>query len=86
MVRLSDEQREALSQRQGNPVRVTDPTTQRGYVLLSEDDYRRVRALLEEDPFDVNEALPLSNEVAATEGWDDPAMDRYNALDPRRPS
>ena len=84
MVRLSDEQRAALGGQPGQPLQVVDPVTRRPYVLLPEEAYLRVRALFEEDPFEVSEAYPLADEVARKAGWDDPEMDRYDALDPRR--
>ena len=43
------------------------------------------RAVLEEDSFDVREMLPLVEQVTSKEGWDDPEMSEYDALDPRRP-
>ena len=84
MVQLSDEQRAALDARPEHPLRLVDPVTQTPYVLLSEELFRRFRALFEEDAFQVSESYPLADEVARNEGWDDPGMDRYNALDPRR--
>ena len=33
-----------------------------------------------DDDFDIAEAYPLMNEVAQTEGWDDPEMDLYDQL------
>ena len=83
MVRLSDEQRAALDRQAGGPVEVVDPVTRVPYVLLSADAYRRVRALIEAEPFDIAESYPLSDEVARRDGWDDRAMDAYDALDPR---
>jgi hypothetical protein len=32
----------------------------------------------------VNDAYPYVMEVFGREGWDDPSMDVYNDLDPRR--
>lgn len=63
---------------------MVDPVTRTPYVLVAEETYRRVRALFEDDPFEGGEAYPLIDEVARGEGWDDPEMDRYDALDPRR--
>lgn len=63
---------------------VVDATTQASYVLLPAAAYQRVRALLEGDEFDPSEAYPLMDAVAAAEGWLDPEMDAYDALDPRR--
>ena len=84
MTQLSEQQRQALRERPGEPVRVIDTATRATYVLLSSEAYDRVRALIEEDEFHVEELGPLLDEVAAKEGWADPAMDAYDALDPRR--
>ena len=81
---LSPEQRQALKQQSGDtPLRILDEATQSSYVLLRSADYERVRALFEEDPFDVTDLGPLIDEVAEKEGWGDPEMDAYNDLDPR---
>ena len=81
---LSEQQRQAVRERPGVPVCVVDATTQAHCVRLPDATYQRVRALFEEDPFTVDEAYPLMDEVAAKEGWDDPGMEAYEALDPRR--
>jgi hypothetical protein len=83
-LRLSDEQRKALGGMKDRPVYVVDPVTHARYVLLTEDDYQRARALFEHVTFDVAEMYPLMDEVAREEGWDDKEMDAYDALDPRR--
>lgn len=61
-----------------------DTVTHSTYILLPSQAYERVRALFEEDEFHPDELAPLVDEVAAREGWSDPAMDAYDALDPRR--
>jgi len=81
---LSDQQREALGRATAGPVYLLDPVSHARYVLLRDETYERFRSLFEEDPFDVAEAYPLVGEVARKEGWDDPAMDAYDRLDPRR--
>lgn len=81
---LSEQQRQAVRERPDEPVDVVDAVTQSRYVLLPASTYQRVQALLEEDAFDVREAYPLMDRVAASEGWDDAGMDAYNTLDPRR--
>jgi hypothetical protein len=83
--RLSEEQRQALERQPAGPVYVVDEITRSSYVLLSAAAYQRVRALLEADPFDVAEMGPLIEQVTSKEGWDDPEMSAYDALDPRRP-
>jgi hypothetical protein len=41
-----------------------------------------LRALLREDDFQIEELGSLMDEIAAKEGWADPAMDVYDALVP----
>ena len=83
---LSEEQRQALHQQGDAPMDVLDPQTNTRYVLLRADLYERLKALVEDQDFDVRGMYPLMDEVARQEGWDDPAMDVYNELDPRRKS
>ena len=58
-----------LQAAEASPVRVTDPQTQREYVLIRAELYEQVKGLLGEDDFDVREAYPLTDTVAAKEGW-----------------
>lgn len=62
----------------GTPVQIVDPKTQAAYVLLSAEQYQKLRALLGDEDFDVSEAYPLMDEVARSEGWYDPEMDIYD--------
>ncbi len=79
---LTAEQQQALDA-EPRPPRILDPRTNRSYVLLPAEVYDRVRALLEDD-FDAEDAFQAQIESAAEAGWADPALDVYNALDPRR--
>ena len=47
---------------------------------LKADVYDRIRALAD----DTRAAYPLAMKVFGQDGWDDPQMDEYNVLDPRR--
>ncbi|HZT81049.1 MAG TPA: hypothetical protein VFA26_12530 [Gemmataceae bacterium] len=61
MIQLTDEQRRDL---QGpGPARARDPRTNETYVLVREDAYRKMRAIL--DSF------------THSAGWDDPSLDEY---------
>ena len=64
--RITQEQRAAIEDRAGEPVYVVDPDHQQTYVLLTSDDYQRVRALLE-SPTDAS-------------SWTDSMNDRRCAL------
>lgn len=63
------------------PARIVDPDTNTEYVLVRADVYERVRHLFDDPAAD---AFMAQIESAAAAGWDDPAMDVYNDLDPRR--
>lgn len=73
------EQRRLLEQAGDDPVRVSDPEMGTEYVILKADLYDRIR-----ESEDVRSAYPLAMEVFGRDGWDDPVMDEYNALDPRQ--
>jgi hypothetical protein len=47
-IHLTDEQRQTIESRQGQPVEVIDPATNRVYVLVGAETFERVRALLEQ--------------------------------------
>ena len=79
--KLSDEQRQAIQQENGTPVYVVDTESQSKYVLISVEDYQRVRALFETDDFDISDTYVLQDNVAE-EAWshpDDAAYDDYDA-------
>lgn len=84
-VDLSPEQRNALAHAGSTPIQVVDPQTQEAYVLLRAEVYEQVRRVLD-DNFDVRDAYPLMDAAARAAGWDDPAEDLYDDLDPRRTS
>ena len=61
--------------------RVEDPDTRESYVVLKADVYDWMRSLIEPD---VRDSYPMAMKVFGADGWDDPIMDEYNALDPRK--
>ncbi|HVA45716.1 MAG TPA: hypothetical protein VNH11_04950 [Pirellulales bacterium] len=81
MTRLTREQSSAVRAAVETPVRIVDPDTNTEYVLLRADVYERVRHLFDDPSAD---AFLAQIESAAAAGWDDPALDVYNDLDPRR--
>jgi hypothetical protein len=82
---LSDEQRLALGADPSLPaVPVFDPVGNQVYYLVPAAMYERLRQQEPDD--DLTAVYPLLNDVASAEGWDDPEMDAYNQLDPRRAS
>src|SRR5882672_1802892 len=47
-IELTDDQQQALQAEQGKPLDVVDPATKQRYVLLAQEQYERVRSLLEQ--------------------------------------
>jgi hypothetical protein len=55
-------------------------------VLLKAEVYERFKSLFEEDPVTREERRFHVQQFGRRAGWDDPAMDVYDELDPRRTS
>jgi hypothetical protein len=88
MIELTLEQRQDVIKQGEIPPRAIDPDTAITYVLLREEVYAKIKALLIEEQnnqFLQDMYLPVM-QTFGKEGWDDPAMDIYNDLDPRRQS
>lgn len=84
MIQLTQEQGQALQEGE-TPPRVYDPCTSSVYVLVPTDVYDRAKAILGQDDEEFVHALTQqAMEAFGREGWDDPSMDIYNDLDPRR--
>jgi len=83
-LQLTNEQRAALRELPASEaVPVFDASANRAYFLVPADIYERLRGSNADDNA-VEHFYPVMNEVAGREGWDDPEMDAYDQLDPRR--
>jgi hypothetical protein len=82
MIELTQEQRRDLDA--PGPVRVRDPQTNETYVLVRAEVYERLQALLEEGDCFAADVYPQVMEVFGRDGWNDPSMDIYDDLDPRK--
>jgi hypothetical protein len=80
MIELTQEQRQELEA--GEPVAVQTNTR---YVLVRKDVYERIKGLLGDEGW-TQDAYQAAMEAFARDGWDDPRMDVYDELDPRRTS
>lgn len=69
-----------------SPVRVSAPSRPESFVLVRSEVYERFKSLFEEDPITVQERQFQLQQFGRRAGWDDPAMDVYDDLDPRRRS
>jgi hypothetical protein len=85
-LKLTNELRQAMEAQPDEPVRLVDERTNTVYVLLPSDLYEELKARLPEDEFDVRAMYPHLAKVFGPAGWDDPTMDVYDQLDPRRQS
>ena len=85
MLTIPKELQEAMHASHGRPLRLTDPDTQAEYVLLQAEIYDQLQGLLcNETPLTPDERREVLIQAGLRAGWDDPEMDVYNDLDPRR--
>jgi hypothetical protein len=81
MIELTEQQRQALDERPGEPLQLFDPRTNRAYVLLTAEQYERIRGMIDPGPLTPDERRVILRGVWRRAGWDDPRMDVYNHLD-----
>lgn len=75
MIELTEQQRQEL---QGDFARVIDPQTRKIYVLVSEDAYERMQALIVPERLSKTEQQALLRAAGLRAGWDDPEMEIYD--------
>lgn len=83
-IRLTEAQWANVAEGKEVPVRVSDPAESEKFVLVRADVYERFKSLFEEDPVTEQERLFQLEQFGKRAGWDDPEMDVYDDLDPRR--
>lgn len=86
MLYLNEEQQDAVTGRKDAPLQLMDPRNKQVYVLIGQEEYDSIRKLLDDQPADVRQLYPIMARVFGPAGWDDPEMDIYDELDPRRSS
>ena len=69
-----------------HPIRVCGPAQQGDFVLVTAELYERFKSLFDDDPVTPEERQFHLQQFGRRAGWDDPAMDVYDELDPRRSS
>ncbi len=83
MTPITKEIRQAIESAGDQPVRLEDPLTRQTYVLVRADLYDRIqRVFADEDRDSAEAAFSAIQEVF--EDWNEPAMDIYDSLDPRK--
>ena len=75
MIELTAEQRLGLNT---DAPRVIDPLTRTTYVLVKEDVYERLQALLVPDRLTSSEQQAALHAAGLRAGWDDPEMGVYD--------
>ena len=85
MIELTEQQQETFHT---NPqTAFVDPHTNKEYVLIDAKVFARLKSLIladDENGF-VKDAYQHTMEIFGREGWNDPSMDQYDALDPAGP-
>ncbi|HET6884463.1 MAG TPA: hypothetical protein VFI31_30195 [Pirellulales bacterium] len=84
LIQLTEEQGAGLQNGIEMPPRVSGPDGRPVLVLLKAESYERFKALFEEVPISNEERRFQLEQFGKRAGWDDPAMDIYDDLDPRR--
>jgi len=83
-IRLTDDQWTSAMASGESPVRIMNPAETEKFVLMRADVYERLLPLIEDVPLTEQERLFQLEQFGKRAGWDDPEMDVYNSLDPRR--
>ena len=86
MIALSKEIQEAVQKSEDNLIRLIDPETNVEYVVLPAETFEQMRngVYYDDSPLTEEEQNALLVEFGLRAGWDDPEMDVYNDLDPRK--
>ncbi len=85
MIAISKELQQAVKDSKDNLMRLVDPETNAEYVVLPAETFDQMQGLFYDDsPLTEEERSALLLELGLSIGWDDPEMDVYNELDPRR--
>ena len=86
MIALSKEIQEAVQKSEGNLIHLIDPETNVEYIVLPAETFEQMRngVYYDDNPLTEEEQNALLVEFGHRAGWDDPEMDIYNDLDPRR--
>ena len=86
MITLTKEIQKAIKDSQEDPVRLVDPETKVEYVVLPVEIYELMRKgrYYDDGPLTEEERRYVLIQAGLRAGWDDPEMDVYNDMVPRR--
>ncbi len=85
MTTLPLELQDIVEQSGDTPLRVVDPRTQRVYVLLADEQFDRLRSLLDMEPLTLDQQRMALCDAARRAGWDDPEFDVYDNYEDHHP-
>ena len=80
---LTPEQRQAINTAHGGPVEIVDPHTGNNSSSCLPASMH-LRSIFDDGPLAEHERRDLLRDAGRRAGWDDPAMDVYDDLDPRK--
>jgi hypothetical protein len=85
MIALTKKLQQVVQDANEQPIRLVDPETSLEYVVLPAKIFDRIQDVFyNANPLTIEEQRALLVKVGLSVGWDDPEMDAYNELDPRR--
>jgi hypothetical protein len=79
--RLPDELRIVVTAHPGEPLELVDEQTQMAYVLVSAQEFQRLKTAADDE---LNDTYAAQIESAMLAGWGDPRMEDYNDYDAHR--
>ena len=85
MTNLPSELHDIVEQSGDAPVRVVDPRTQRVYVIIADEQFDRLRSLIDMEPLSLDQQRIALRDAGQRVGWDDPEMDAYDQYDAHQP-
>ena len=85
MNHLPAELQDMVEQSGDTPVRVVDPRTQRVYVIIADEQFDRLRSLIDLEPLSLDQQRVALRDAGQRAGWDDPEMDAYDHYDSHQP-
>jgi hypothetical protein len=81
MTTLPAELQDIVEQSGDAPIRVVDPRTHRVYVLIADEQFDRLRALVDMEPLSLEQQQVALSDAGRRAGWDDSEMDAYDHYD-----
>ena len=84
MTTLPAELQDMVEHSGDTPVRVVDPRTQRVYVLIADEQFDRLRSLLDMEPMSLDQQRIALRDAGRRAGWDDLEMNVYDDYDAHR--